>query len=298
MSKPPLVSIVMPAFNAASTITASLESVFAQTLQDFEIIIIDDGSTDNTSLIVAEINSPCIQCYKFSNAGPAASRNQGIRLAKGEYIAFLDADDLWYSSKLMDQVTCLQQYQHAALVYGWTDYVNTANQLICPDSRPQFSGNVYKQLLIHNFIISGSNTMIRKSVLTAVGGFDKSLAAIEDWELHTRIAASYPLVCLPKVVVRYRQSEMSLSNQLVVMQQAFEQANRKIFDKAPQELVYLKASSATSFYFYLATKAFQGNRSLSRLFLGLCYALRAFTINPEQACSIARKKISKSCFRG
>lgn len=296
MSKSPLVSIVIPVFNAATTISASLESVFAQTLQDFEIIVIDDGSTDATVSVIDEFKYPCIQCYSYPNAGPAASRNKGLRQAKGQFIAFLDADDIWYPSKLMDQVNCLKQNPLAALVYGWVDYVDAENQFICSDSHPKFSGDVYKQLLIHNFIVSGSNTMIRKTVLTSVGGFDESLLAVEDWELHTRIAVNFHLICLPQVVVRYRQSETSLSNQLVVMQHAFEQANGKIFDKAPEELAYLKSSSTTSFYLYLATRAFQGQFNISRYLLGLCYALVAFTANPKQAILIARQKLLKPVF--
>ena len=257
MNRLPQISIIVPAYNASGTIGTTLNSVLDQTFQDFEIIVIDDESTDDTKMIIAGLKDPRIQCHTFTNSGPAKSRNRGLRIARGEYTAFLDADDVWRPSKLKNQFDKLSKNQDAAFVYGWADFVDIDNRFIFPDSRPIFAGDVYKQLLIQNFIISGSNSLFRTRVLAELGGFNEGLLAVEDWELHTRIASRYQVMNIPEVVVHYRQSPNSLSNQFDVMENAFEEANRTIYSLAPVHLSYLKNYSAASFYLYLATKAFQ-----------------------------------------
>ena len=191
--KSSLVSVIIPICNGAVTIATAIQSVLDQTYQDFEILVIDDGSTDRSVPIIANFNDQRIQCFSYPNAGPAVSRNRGMKRARGEFTAFLDADDLWLPSKLDGQLHQLRANQDAVLAYGWANYVDEQYQFLCADDRPCYTGNVYQQLLSHNFIISGSNTMIRSCVFNEVGLFNESLFAVEDWELHTRIALTLKL---------------------------------------------------------------------------------------------------------
>ena len=126
----PLVSVLVPAHNAATTILETLNSVLCQSFGNFELFVIDDGSTDATREIVAGITDSRVRCFSFDRAGPSAARNRGIERASGEFIAFLDADNLWLAGKLAAQSEALRHNSDAALVYSWSDSIDESGAFL------------------------------------------------------------------------------------------------------------------------------------------------------------------------
>ena len=194
MSKNPLVSIIIPAFNAANTITDTLTSALKQTYNNIEIIIVDDNSTDATAKIVGAISAKFKNVTYHRNAinkGPAASRNTGILLSSGEYVALLDADDMWFPEKIEKQIDYFLSHPDVSLVFckskilrydGRLDYLN----MTFPHDFFSNPKNVYERLLLGNFINTLS-VMVKRDVLKEAGYFDETLFLTEDHDLWLRI---------------------------------------------------------------------------------------------------------------
>ncbi|NEQ31907.1 MAG: glycosyltransferase [Leptolyngbya sp. SIO4C5] len=255
----PLVSVIVPVHNGAKTVRASLESVLRQTLTDFELIVIDDGSTDETLAVISELRDERLKLFSYPNAGVAASRNRGVSHSSGAYLSFLDADDLWVADKLAAQLTALQANPQAAIAYSWTNYIDQADRLIDRDRRVTLSGDVYAQLLVQNFLESGSNVMIRRQAFLAVGGFDESLHGPEDWDLLIRLAARYPFVAVAQLGILYRIcGSSSVSANLPRQEAQTLRVINRSFEQAPDVLQPLKQKSLANFYQYLCFKAADG----------------------------------------
>jgi glycosyltransferase involved in cell wall biosynthesis len=252
-----VISCIMAAHNAAGTIAASVRSVLRQTHTELELIIVDDGSTDETRRVLSEFVDPRVVVIHQQQRGASAARNRALAQARGEFVAVIDADDIWRPQKLELQLQALERRADAAVAYGWTDLVDKDLNLLYPDERVSFEGRVFEELLRSNFIWCGSNSLMRRAALDAVGGFDETLEAAEDWELHTRLAARHAFVAVAEVVVWYRQSPHSLSNRLALMEQNYLAANRKVFDAAPPESKPIKPQALRLFYRFLMRRALQ-----------------------------------------
>lgn len=209
-----IISVVMPVYNGEKTILRSIKSVLNQTFQDFELIVINDGSQDSTPNLVAQIEDSRIKLIHYSNAGLNVSRNRGIGHANGKYITFLDADDIWTSDKLMSQLEALQANPKARVAYSWTDYIDMNDNFVVAGTHTVRNGDVYIDLLINNFLENGSNPLIYKEALVKLKGFDESLKAGQDWEMWLRLADKYEFVAVPKVQILYRINENSISANL------------------------------------------------------------------------------------
>ncbi|MGF1491620.1 MAG: glycosyltransferase [Microcoleaceae cyanobacterium] len=261
----PRVSVVIPVYNGEKTIAETIESVLAQSLQDFELIVINDGSTDKTLEVIASFHDPRLRVLSYPNAGLSASRNRGIQQASGEYISFIDADDLWTPDKLETQAEALATRPEAAVAYSWTDLIDQSSQFLAPDSRAQWSGNVYPHILLGSFPASGSNVLVRRSAFQVVGGFDESLKSAEDWEMWIRLAARYPFVVVPKAQILYRIAPGSMSTQLDRQEAESLKVIERAFQQAPGNLQYLKSRSLGNLYKYLTSRAldnYQSQRAL------------------------------------
>ncbi len=205
----PLVSIIMPTFNHASFIGDAIDSVLNQTYNHFELIIIDNYSTDSTEKIIRSFSDQRIKYYRFSNNGIiAASRNCGIKNARGEFIAFLDSDDLWYENKLARQVEAMAREPDAALCFcpfkmdsddqEYNNEIRTARD-------QNFSGHIYDRFLNCNFM-AASSVLIRAVVLKLTGDFDvaSNLVGAEDFDLWLRISRDNKICYVPEVQGTYR----------------------------------------------------------------------------------------------
>ncbi len=253
----PLISVVIPVYNGEKTIRETLESLLNQTFKDFEAIVINDGSQDATLDVVASFKDSRIKVFSYPNSGPSASRNRGIALASGEYISFLDADDLWTSDKLEAQLQALQAYPEAALAYSWTDFINESNQFLRRGSYINVTGDVYKHLLLTDFLENGSNPLVRKKALEEVGEFDESLTHGEDWDMWLRLAVRYPFVAVPSPQILYRVYANSSSTNVSKLEEGSLSVLNRAFSQAPS-LEYLKPTCFANLYKYLIFKCFEG----------------------------------------
>lgn len=212
----PLISVVIPVYNRGLQVLPTVESVLSQSLASasasrLEIIVVDDGSSDETFDILKQHygRNELISLVHQSNAGVAVARNRGLQEARGEYIAFLDHDDIWLPQKLEQQLQAFQERPKVGVVYcHWRDFTGeSATDAVNYQTlvRKTPIGNVYRQLLQWNFIVSMSVPLIRASLLQEIGGFDPAVAPNDDWDLWLRLARKTTFECVPKVLVLYRR---------------------------------------------------------------------------------------------
>lgn len=248
----PTISVVIPAYNAERTILETVGSVLQQTFSDFELIVINDGSKDRTVELLQSIKDERLKVFSYENGGLPVARNRGLSRSTGEFIAFVDADDLWAPDKLELQLAALQQHPEAGVAYSWTSIIDEQGKPLYDNAPSFFEGNVYAQLLIGDFIYSGSNTLIRREAIESVGGFDPVLKSCEDWDCWLRLAAHWPFVVVPKHQILYRRSSGAMSSKVEVMREAALIAMEKAYKAAPPELQPLKNQTWISFYKYSA----------------------------------------------
>jgi glycosyltransferase involved in cell wall biosynthesis len=248
----PTVSVIVPAYNVENTIVETIHSIQAQTFSDFELIVINDGSTDNTVEVVSQIQEPRLKIFSYENGGLPVARNRGIQRATGEFITFIDADDLWKPDKLERQLNALREHPEAGVAYSWTAFIDENSNFLFAWKPLYFEGDVYPQLLVRNFISSGSNIMVRRQFIEAAGEFDPSLKSVEDWDYYLRLAALCPFALVPDYQILYRRSSQSMTSKVEVMEQANLIVIERAFQSAPSELQYLKRRSLANAYRYLA----------------------------------------------
>ncbi|MBW4664647.1 MAG: glycosyltransferase family 2 protein [Chroococcus sp. CMT-3BRIN-NPC107] len=149
---PPLISVVIPTFNSEKTIRETIDSVLNQTWKNLELIVVNDGSQDSTLDVINSIKDPRLKVFTYPNGGVAASRNRGFAQAQGEFVSFLDADDLWTKDKLEAQLKALQNNPQAGVAYSWTNYIDKNSKFLRAGNHRNLSGNVYAELLKSNFL--------------------------------------------------------------------------------------------------------------------------------------------------
>ena len=218
-SQQSLVSVITPTYNSGKFIGKTIESVIGQTYKNWEMIVVDDGSTDDTESIARSYSSKDSRIKYLSlghNSGrPAVPRNYGIKHANGEYIAFLDSDDLWLPGKLEKQIKLFQISNETAMVYTRYKTIegDTISSRIFPKNGRYKSGNIFKSLYLRSFVAC-SSVMVKRSVLDQVGLFsaDPDLIAIEDTDLWLRIALKHVIKCtnnLPLILYRIHAKSIS-----------------------------------------------------------------------------------------
>lgn len=275
------VSVVIPAYNAASTLPSTLKSVLEQTYNDFEVWVVDDGSTDGTAALVAAQSDRRIHLLSVANGGAALARNHGIEASQGELITFLDADDLWTPEKLADQVAALEQHSQAIVAYSWTDYVDVEGQPLYPGGRGRLQGDVYEALFQSNFIESGSNLMVRRSALEQVGLFNPDLASVHDWELWLRLAEVGEFVLVTKAQILYRVMPGSISSNLSRQEANVKRVLEMMLARSPQRLAPYHRSSLTNLYQYLTFRSLSLGQTRRQYCHSLRYLLLAWFHGPQ-----------------
>lgn len=214
----PLVSVIVPAYNAQRYVLDALESIARQDYEPIEIIVVDDGSTDRTTELVRS-RFPGVRILHQANAGAAAARNAGLREATGDYICFLDADDGWYPGKVRAQIEHLQRHPDVGMVFhdwrvlaaaadGLDGYGTIADRAAEID--PTQSGWIYHRLLLDS-LVHTSTVMMRRKVFEEIGYFDTSLKLGEDYEYWLRVSRRYPIDKLRAAYSFYRQSSGGLT---------------------------------------------------------------------------------------
>jgi glycosyltransferase involved in cell wall biosynthesis len=246
------ISVIIPAYNSASTILETICSVQQQTYSNFEIIVINDGSTDEILEILEAMHEPRLKVFSCENRGVSAARNFGIAQSIGKFLSFIDADDVWSPDKLELQLSVLQRHPDAAVVYSWTRFLNECNQTFQDDMLIDFTGNVLKPLLLRNFIASGSNILVKREAVERIGGFDPEMSPAEDWDFYLRLAAIYSFVMVPKIQIFYRQTKGSASSKVAATRRASLRVIEKTFKVIPSNLQPLKQQSLARTYQYTA----------------------------------------------
>lgn len=194
------VSVVIPAYNRAALLARTLESVLGQTFPDFEIIVVDDGSTEDIAAVVARFpDAPITFIRQETNQGAGAARNRGVQAARGEFIAFLDSDDEWEPEKLERQVARFAETgPKVGVVTTWIRIMPFDHPVNEHDRR----GDLHDLLLTDNCVGTMSGPLVRKSLLQEIGGFDESLPSCQDWDLWLRLSTlcHYDLVPAPLTI--------------------------------------------------------------------------------------------------
>ena len=253
----PKVSVIIPAYNAMTYLPESVESVRRQTFTDFEVLLIDDGSSDEIVQWATQITDPRVKLISQKNQGVSEARNTGIAHAQGEYVAFLDADDLWEPTKLEKQVRCLEDNPAVGLVDTW---VILATEQGFPTDKVWISkaeGDVWKQIVEESLLTCGSTPMIRSCCFKTVGLFDRNLQIAEDWDMWIRIASRYSFAVVKEPLVRYRQHPNNTSKKCEVMLKNFRIVIEKTFQSVPSELLYLKNRAYGRANLYIAWKSLE-----------------------------------------
>ena len=229
MSSTVFVSVIVPAFNAQATLQETLESVQAQTHQNMEILIIDDGSSDRTAEIAARFcaTEPKARLLQMSNGGVASARNLGISEAGGEWIAPVDADDLWHPAKLAKQLAAAgASTDKVGFVYCWSRYIDAQGRATGCPRHWAANGFALLQLALRNFVGNGSALLLDRKALIEAGGYDEGLRAAgsqgaEDLLLQIRIAARHPIACVPEHLVGYRTGHSAMSDDDLQMERSW-----------------------------------------------------------------------------
>lgn len=248
--KKPIISVIIPAYNVENTIVKTITSVQAQTFLDWELIVINDGSTDDSLQLLNEIKDYRLKIFSYQNGGLAVARNRGINHATGDFIAFLDADDLWTPDKLELQLEALQKKPEAGVAYSWTYFMEEKGKYFHTDRPLFFEGNVFANLLTNNFIASGSNPLIRRQAIESVGEFDPLVSGAADWDYWLRLAACWQFVVVRKAQIFYRLSSSSMSSKVEFMEECQLKVIERAFQSAPRELQILKNQSIAYIYQY------------------------------------------------
>lgn len=224
-----LVSVVIPNYNYANYVGEAIDSVLSQTYDSIEVIVVDDGSSDASSDVVAEYGDRVTAIFQ-KNAGVSAARNNGARTAVGEYIAFLDADDIWMLTKVAKQIAAFNEDPKAGLVHVGVAEIS-ANGEVLVERFEGSSGSAVEDLLMlgrRGILGGGSGAMWRREAFDAAGGFDERLSTSADWDIFFQTACRYPVAFVSEILLHYRVHGSNMHGDIA----AFEQDMRLAFERA------------------------------------------------------------------
>lgn len=254
-----LVSVVIPAYNAEPFIASAIDSACAQTYRDLEVVVVDDGSSDRTAEIVRAIakRDSRVRLIRQIHQGVAAARNRAIRESRGDYIAPLDADDIWFPRKLEQQVRVLERAPpNVGLVYAWSVDIDRDGCLTGGYFAHDLPRNVGAVLIFRNVIGSSSVPLIRRQCFDLVGFYNKTYAergaqGCEDLDLYLRIAERYEFLVVNEFLVGYRQSHAGMSSHAGAMARSFYFAMRDCRERRPEIPPAVFRWSMARQFFYL-----------------------------------------------
>jgi glycosyltransferase involved in cell wall biosynthesis len=274
-----LVSVIIPAYNAARFIEATLDSVIAQTYTNLEIIIVDDGSTDNTrELIEPYLKDPRVRLICQANAGVHAARNKGIENSSGEFIAPVDADDIWFPAKIEKQVRAMQSNPNAGLVYAWTVHLDEEGNLNGDYLAQTRTGNVLRAMLEQELIGSASIPLFRRTCLDDVGYYRAGYKGVEDFELYMRVAEKWEYDVAPDFLIGYRMVQGSMSRNTGMMWKHLAKILDEVQSRHPEISARLFQELKANNCAWLADLSRQGGQHLE----SLSFWLQAIRLNPKK----------------
>jgi glycosyltransferase involved in cell wall biosynthesis len=264
---PDLVSVVTPAYNAAGTIDETLQSVRAQTYTNLEILVIDDGSTDETVTIVERhaVEDRRVRLIRQENGGVARARNRGIAEAKGGFIAPLDSDDLWRPEKIELQMQAMAKGgAKVGLVYTWFALVDDKSVVYEAHNRPTEEGDVLRAMYRANLVGNGSSPLMRKEAVLMAGGYDPGLRdakaqGCEDLLLYATIAETHEFALVRDFLTGYRQSPDNMSGDAHQMVRSWEMVRERLEKRHPEFAAELDTAEC-SLLFWLYARSLEARR--------------------------------------
>ncbi|RIZ71942.1 MAG: glycosyltransferase [Methylococcales bacterium] len=252
----PLVSIITPVYNGEQYLSEAIESALAQTYQNFELLIINDGSTDNSAEIIKPFLKDSRVIYiEQKNAGVAAARNTAIKQARGKYIGFLDQDDCWLPDKLSTQIQFLEKKPELAFVHSRQDYIQADGVVITDypkDWVTDLHGNCFVELFKRNRI-SVLTVLLRKKVIDEIGFFNEAVSRVDDYELWLRICSKYPIDFQDEKLALYRCHDTNASHEYVKMEQAELNALGNFYKKNKEAFMLMDKNILNHRFFVLHT---------------------------------------------
>lgn len=283
----PLVSVIVPVYNVEAYITATLQSVLAQTFTDFEVLVVNDGSGDRSMALVRQCTDPRLKIIHQENRGLAGARNTGIRYAQGQYLAFLDSDDLWLPEKLAKHVQHLQANPQVGVSFCRSSFIDDAGNPLGIHQMPKLTDITLEHLLCRNPISNGSVPVIRREVLAEIAFtqnrygsvetfyFDEDFRSSEDIECWVRIMAQtdWQIEGIPDALTLYRVNNQGLSANVEKQFESWLRMLQKTAGYAPA-LVDQWGDKAKAYqYRYLARRAVR-SQDIDRAFGLVVCALR------------------------
>ncbi len=285
----PFVSVIIPTFNRARYISKSIDSVLNQTYKNFEVIVVDDGSTDNTENVIKKYGNQVQYCYK-KNGGVASARNLGIKSAKGTYIAFLDSDDFWEKDKLRLQMELAGSEPDVGLVYSDIYIFNEHGIIETKKERVKnfHRGYVFKELFVKPFIPTCS-VIAKKECFEDVGLFDEKFNGGEDGDMWLRISQKYQIDYIDRSLANFREdTEGSLGkNQIKMLKDAIEYRKKALREKP--ELVkvfYLDARKTMARLHCRLGEVYSDNRKYQEAKISFFKSIRYYPLYANQYISL------------
>lgn len=282
-----IVSVLMPVYKGESFVAMAIESVLGQTYPHIELIIVNDGSPDNSAEIIKPyLADRRVKYIEQANAGVAAARNTALETATGGYIGLCDQDDEWLPHKAEKQVAYLEAHLEAGLVHGDVDYIDANGQPL--PHEPYFPAAVYGQCFARMYMgnpVMAVAAMFRRSVVDAVGGFDPIIKYADDYDLWLRIAAHHAIGYLDEPIARYRWHAENNSHHQIAIREYTLWVLRKAERELADVCTRVPPADRKLRYFRLYEQMAHYARAESRPFAAVGYAIRAAACNPLRAAN-------------
>ena len=284
MDQKPLVSVIIPAFNAEKTIGETVRSVLRQTHGHIEVIVVDDGSTDRTRDIVRKtaFEDARVRVIHQENVGVAGARNRGIAASSGTLVAPIDADDIWFSRHLEKQVARISRTDTPVdVVYGWSLEMDQESRLSGGFHCGRFEGSVFLALLQGFFIGHASATLIRRKCFSSVGDYDSNLRAAgaegcEDWDLYLRLAERFRFGAVCEFTIGYRYAPGNMSTRQDTMERSYDMVLEKLRLRRPNIPNHWFRRSKANFRLYLAMRSLENGQLRKQMH----YVRHALVLDP------------------
>lgn len=269
----PKISIIMPTYNRSDYICEAIDSALSQTYDNIELIVIDDGSTDDTRNKLEKYNSDeRFKCIHQENQGQSIARNKGLSIAEGEFIAFLDSDNIWLPGKLEKQVGIINENPSFDIFYGDCIVINEKGIETSRANMSRYSGNITKYLIKDNYV-SMNTTLTRKKCFDEIGGLSGKVRVGDDYELWLRLSTKFRFKYIPEYFVKYRVMDDQISTDKYRRFDSNESVLQAFFKKYPESVTVAEKKRARS-YFYIRKARYEISehffmRSISNIFNAL-----------------------------
>lgn len=263
----PAVAVIIPCFNLKTYLRRAVQSVLAQSFADFELIVVDDASSDGSLDTIRDISDPRLRLATIDHRGCAGARNEGVRLSSAPLISFLDGDDVWEPDRLAEHVRSMDGHPDVDLSFSLTRVIDANGRALFP-MHPHGGGRLdLADLFVENHIRTGSSVMLRRSALEAAGPFDESLVASSDVDMWLRLAspARPNVLCIPQVLNRYRRRRVQVTSDRGRVAKALDQVYDRAVSRNQSRLQPLLSRNLVNRRRYYAYLAWEQDEQLAAL---------------------------------